>query len=112
MKIMFEDDENTKTICEVICIDNGVTYIELDDDNGIELPNVVRFTLANNDCVYIIVDKKEGNEIVSDAYNCDKLDLSSYKSSTIFYPEKEDLEYIESISKTIFKSNNEQNNDK
>lgn len=111
MKIMFEDDENAKTVCEVISVDNGVTYIELDDDNEIELPNVVRFLLSNEDCIYIIAKKEEGNVIVNNIYNCDKIDLSSYKDSTIFYPGIDDLEYIESIAKIIFESDNEQIND-
>lgn len=105
MKIMFESNENEKTVCEVICVDNGVTYIELDDDNEVELPNAVRFLLSNDDCIYIIANKEEGNDIVSDVYSYDKVDLSSYKDATIFYPGIEDLEYIESIAKTIFESN-------
>lgn len=106
MKILVEDTYNSLTVCEVMTIDNGVTNIDIaideSDFESIDVDNVVRFTLEDEELVYIVVNKEEGNNIVRNAYIYDTLDLTYYKDKTIFYPNIEDREDIEFIIKSVF----------
>lgn len=106
MKIMFEDIDNSLTLCEVMSIDNGVTHIDIDESylDAINVDNVVRFTSEDEGLIYIVVNKEEGNNIIRNAYRYDTLDLTNYKDKTIFYPDLEDVEHIKDVINSVFGS--------
>lgn len=103
MRAMFEDTDGYKVVCDVISVENGLDYVSLDIGKNVEVVNAVRFCLpdAENNEVYLIVNRKTGDEIVERAFASGNIDLTRYVGKVVFYPGISDVSFIKKLSKEI-----------
>lgn len=101
MKVLVKDNFDGNLMVVEICIADARDQIDC-EGKLFDVGSCVRFEDTKGDEILVVTDNMTlANGIVDDCFNQDKIDLTHYSESTIFYPTLEDdinqLEYFENV---------------